>query len=212
MASALHVRDFDSVAAQWDQQPRRVELARAVSIAMIKEAQPGTSMRMLDFGCGTGLVTLALAPLVHEVVAADSSQGMLEQLSAKLIDSGINNVTPFLLPHDGLGELLPPFDLVVSSMTMHHISDVAGLIRMFQVVLNTGGQLCIADLAAEDGNFHDDPTGITHHGFSNEEMLHLFCGAGFSDVRTLWVMDVEKRRGNGIQRYPVNLTIGRRDD
>jgi len=203
-------RDFDSAAASWDQKERRVKLAHAVSDAIICEAHPDSSMRALDFGCGTGLVTLLLAPLVREIVAADSSRGMLEQLTCKLKDSGITNVTPFPLPHDGLGELPPTFDLVVSSMTMHHIADVGGLIKTFQATLSPGGQLCIADLATEDGSFHDDPTGIEHHGFSNQEMERLFCEAGFSNVRTVRVMDVEKQRGTDIQKYRVNLTTGRR--
>jgi len=210
--SASQVRDFDSVAARWDLQPRRVELARAVSIALIREAQPDMTMRVLDFGCGTGLVTLGLAPLVREVIAADSSQGMLEQLAGKLADAGISNVMPFLIPHDGAETLPKPVNLVVSSMTMHHIADVSSLIKRFQNILTPGGQLGIADLDAEDGSFHDDPTGIEHHGFSSEEMEHLFCEAGFCEVRTVRIMDVEKQRGSSIQRYRVNLTIGRRDD
>lgn len=212
MPDALQLRDFDDVAARWDQEPRRVELARAVSSAMIREAQPNKAMRVLDFGCGTGLVTLALAPLVRELVAADSSKGMLKQLTKKLADTTIVHIRPFLLPYDGLGELLPPFDLVVSSMTMHHIADVGGLIKRFRTILSPGGQLCIADLDAEDGSFHDDPTGIEHHGFCTEEMERLFYEAGFSDVRTVRVMNVEKQRGSDIQRYPVNLTTGRRYD
>jgi ubiquinone/menaquinone biosynthesis C-methylase UbiE len=176
---------------------------------MIRAAQPDKAMRVLDFGCGTGLVTLALAPLVKEVIAADSSQGMLDQLSGKLMDTGISNVRPFLIPHDGRETLPTPVDLVLSSMTMHHIADVSGLIKRFRTILNPGGQLCIADLEVEDGSFHDDPTGIEHHGFSSQEMERLFREAGFSDVRTVRVMDVEKQRGGDIQRYPVNLTTGR---
>lgn len=210
MTNTKQIRDFDSVAARWDQQPRRVELARAVSIAMFRETQPNKAMRVLDFGCGTGLVTLALAPLVNEVIAADSSQGMLEQLSGKLMDTGISNVRPFLIPHDGTETLPTPVDLVVSSMTMHHIADVGGLIKTFQSILSPGGQLCIADLDAEDGSFHDDPTGIEHHGFNCQEMERLFYEAGFSDVRTVRVANLEKQRGNTSQYYPVNLTTGRR--
>jgi len=77
------LRDFNAVASKWDQEPRRVLLASAVSGAIIRNAGPNQTMRVLDFGAGTGLVTLALAPLVQEMVAADSSRGMLEQLDCK---------------------------------------------------------------------------------------------------------------------------------
>jgi len=100
------LRDFDSVAASWDQEPRRVQLARKVVDAISCEARPLQAMRVLDFGCGTGLVTLALASQVQEIVAADSSQGMLEQLANKLGASGISNVQPFCCHLTGQGSCL----------------------------------------------------------------------------------------------------------
>jgi len=43
------LRDFDSVAASWDQEPRRVQLARKVVDAISCEARPLQAMRVLDF-------------------------------------------------------------------------------------------------------------------------------------------------------------------
>ena len=209
---SVKLRDFNEVAARWDQKPRRVLLARTVTEAIIREAQPAMSMRCLDFGCGTGLVTLALAPLVHEMFAADSSTGMLEQLAAKLVDADISNVSTLALPHEGTIQWPEQLDMIVSSMTMHHISDVGRLIMEFYAILAPGGQLCIADLETEDGSFHDDPTGIQHHGFARDEMERFFREAGFSSIRTMPVMDVKKERDEQSSCYPVNLTIGRRDD
>ncbi len=212
MSNQSVLRDFDRAAARWDQEPRRVELARTVADAIICEVPPQQGMRALDFGCGTGLVTLALAPQVQEMVAADSSQGMLEQLVSKFSESGISNVQPFLLPLDGAGQLPDQFDLVVSSMTMHHIKDVAALVKRFHQVLKPAGWLCIADLQSEDGSFHDDPTGIQHNGFTVSEMEQYFCAAGFHSVRTVPVMEILKTRAGQQHHYPVNLTVGRRED
>ena len=47
------------------------------------------SKRILDFGCGTGLLTEKLAPLVREVIAVDTSPNMIDVLRRK----EIGNVT-----------------------------------------------------------------------------------------------------------------------
>ncbi len=50
-------KDFDKEAAQWDANPGRVRLAGEVAGAIIREVGPTREMDVLDFGCGTGLVT-----------------------------------------------------------------------------------------------------------------------------------------------------------
>ena len=37
----------------------------------------GIIMDALDFGCGTGLVTLKLQPFIHSITGVDGSQGMI---------------------------------------------------------------------------------------------------------------------------------------
>lgn len=201
--------DFDSRAAQWDNLPRRVVLAKAVVEAIIREASPQPTMRMLDYGAGTGLVTLGLQPLVNEVVAVDSSRGMLEQLEIKAREAGITNLQTVLIDLDQQQWQLPDgIDLLVSSMTMHHVPNVASLLAHFRECMNPGAQLCIADLDQEDGTFHDDATGIPHKGFAVAEMEGYFQEAGFTEVRTVLVTTVKKERDGTVHEYPVNLTLG----
>jgi precorrin-6B methylase 2 len=51
-------RDFDKEAAAWDEQPARVQLAGDVAAAIVRQVTLRTDMDVLDFGCGTGLLTL----------------------------------------------------------------------------------------------------------------------------------------------------------
>ena len=202
--------DFDSRAAQWDNLPRRVALAKAVVEAIIQEADPQSTMRMLDYGAGTGLVTLGLLPLVKETIAVDSSRGMLEQLETKAREAGITNLQTCFIDLDSEWHLPKGIDLLVSSMTMHHVPEPAPLFVHFKECMNPGALLCVADLDQEDGSFHDDATGIPHRGFSVEEMEGYFEKAGFSEVRTVLVTAVKKERECGVvQEYPINLTIGK---
>ena len=77
-------RDFDQAAASWDERPQRVKLAKDVADAVIRLGGVQPTMDVLDFGCGTGLLTLQLQPLVHSITGVDSSRGMLEILNGKI--------------------------------------------------------------------------------------------------------------------------------
>jgi len=203
-------RDFDAVAAGWDQEPRRVKLAQEVVGAMCRELPLSREMEALDYGCGSGLVTLGLQPLVGHLTGADSSQGMLDVLKGKLHEHRIGNVSVKLLDLEQQ-RLDAAYDLVVSSMTLHHVKDVPALISSLVASLKSGGWLALADLESEDGNFHDDPTGIFHHGFARGFLTEEFSKNGLSDVRTVTAAVIEKADMYGaVRKYPVILCLGRK--
>ena len=58
---------FDQSAATWDSEPRRIALMQAVGEAILWEARPTREFNALDYGCGTGLVSLFLLPYVRSV-------------------------------------------------------------------------------------------------------------------------------------------------
>ncbi len=202
--------DFDSRAAEWDNLPRRVALANAVVELVKQEIVPEPWMRALDYGSGTGLVTMGLQPLVKEIIAVDSSAGMLEQLQKKAFENGADNLSTFFIDLDKDWKLPDGVDLIISSMTMHHVPDVAALLVKFKTIMHHGGYLCISDLEKEDGSFHDDQNShIPNYGFEIEEMELFFKKAGFCEIRTIPVMNVKKERNGVLHLYPVNLTIGK---
>lgn len=203
-------RDFDTAAQTWDQEPRRLKLAQEVVAAMCRELPLDNSMQALDYGCGSGLVTLGLQPFVGRITGADSSKGMLEVLQRKVMEQGLNNVATMSidLEHQHLEQT---YDLIVSSMTLHHVQDVANLIGSLAKALTPGGWLALADLESEDGTFHDDPKGVLHHGFSREFLSGAFSRAGLADVRVVTATAVDKKREGGpVVKYPVLLCLGRR--
>ncbi len=203
-------RDFDAVAQTWDDEPRRVELSRAIAGAIRDEVPLSPTMSAMDYGAGTGLVTLLLHADLGSVVAADTSEGMLAVLDGKIAAAGIEGVSTRLLDLT-IADLRPTFDLIFSAMTMHHIADTASVIRKFHAAILAGGWLALADLDAEDGSFHSDPTGIFHDGFSTGEMQAMFAAAGFVDIRTRLAHVVTRPIADGTLRdFPVLLTVGRK--
>lgn len=83
---------FDNSAQEWDLNPERVKLANAVADAIIQSLQLNKDMIAMDYGAGTGLVTLRINPYVKKITAVDSSKEMLKVLEEKIEKLKIKNV------------------------------------------------------------------------------------------------------------------------
>ena len=204
-------KNFDPEAALWDKDPGRVKVAADIARAVIAEARLTSDTDVLDFGCGTGLISLALQPFVRSVTGMDSSRGMLDVLRNKIAVNHIGNVKGVLLDPETAGVLTGHYHLVVCSMTLHHIQAVEPLLGQFYQVLNPAGLVCIADLDADGGRFHSSSDGVFHSGFSREAMQRKLLTAGFRDIHVMQASQIEKPVGdNRIEVFTVFLMTGRK--
>jgi ubiquinone/menaquinone biosynthesis C-methylase UbiE len=211
--SELQTKYFDQAAATWDDNPVRVTLMKAVASAIIQQVQPTPKMDMLDYGCGTGLISFFLAPHVGTVTAADSSEGMLAVLRQKIEQSGVQAIRSIRLDLERDPVPDDRYDLIVTNMVMHHVADTLGMLRKFHALLRPGGALCISDLHIEPGVFHDAvaATTVHHHGFDRQEFLGRMLQAGFSDLGDAAAHTIRKPIAGGVERdFPVFLITGRR--
>jgi tRNA (cmo5U34)-methyltransferase len=196
---------FDQEAATWDENPRRVRLAKAVAEIIAKQVPLSRSMNVLDFGCGTGLLTLKLQPSVGTITGADTSPGMLEVLRRKVKEMGIDAVEAFLLKPEDDYALQGTYDLITSSMTLHHIQDLAPLFQQFRQHLRPGGRIALADLDTEDGTFHESAADVFHLGFERGAIKALLAEAGFVELEDTTAFEIRRNSRD----YPVFLISGR---
>jgi tRNA (cmo5U34)-methyltransferase len=194
-------RDFDAASLHWDEEPRRVKLAGEIADAILKNLPLSQEWDALDFGCGTGLVTLQLAPALRSITGVDSSSGMIDRLDRKILQSGYSNVRAELCSFDKGDLPSGRYHLITSAMTLHHVEKLAPLFRSFKALLHPGGRVALADLESEDGTFHEDPTGVFHHGFSADQLSSMLTMAGFSSITVTTATKVVK----GDREYPVFL-------
>ena len=205
----LDAAHFDSKARQWDDNPVFKERGLKIADAIRKAVPLNRHMSALDYGCGTGLLSFPLKDELGAILAADSSSGMLDVLAGKIAAQGVTHITPVKL--DLLADPPPAqrFDLIVTSMTLHHVPDTDHILAVFHDLLNPGGTLCIADLDAEDGSFHGIEVDV-HHGFDRAELGRRAAQAGFSEVQFQTVFSIAKERETGTRDYPVFLMTARR--
>jgi ubiquinone/menaquinone biosynthesis C-methylase UbiE len=204
---ADNVKRFDAAAADWEEKPQRVALARKVAEAIRQAIPLADTMQALEYGCGTGLVSRILSPQVKTIMAVDTSPRMLEVLRRKAGEEKIANIET--LAHDLTQKPLPDnnFDLVISSMTLHHIPDLEALLQRFFAALKPGGYLAVADLVTEDGSFHEDNSGVAHHGIDPEAVRAMLKKYGGQEIDVQEIHAIAKPQGDGatMREYPIFL-------
>lgn len=183
---------FDAAAKTWDESQTRITTATKITSQIIKNIPLQNKHIVMDFGCGTGLVGLNIAPLVGKLIGADLSSGMLQSFEAKAKELKLSNVQTMQLDESAdFGD--HRFDAIVSAMTLHHIKEPHHIFAKFSASLKRGGYLGIADLAKEDGSFHSDNTGVYHFGFTPEDFEEFFIQNGFEKPTIVLAHSVEKK-------------------
>lgn len=177
------VNRFDERAATWDDDPAHVERAEAVAAAIRRAVRLDPSVRLLEYGAGTGLVAQALRHAVGPITVADTSSGMRKVMEGK-VEAGLigdARVWDLDLASVPLAPSTDRFDLIATVLTLHHLPRLEPVLSNFATLLDRGGRLAIVDLDEEDGSFH--PDGFDgHHGFDHEALAGALRAAGFADV------------------------------
>lgn len=204
-------KDFNKEASTWDENPSRIELAKCIVNAILKQVPLTKDMAILDYGAGTGLVTLGLQPHVKSIVAADSSTGMLEVLDKKILSGSLSNVSTMVIDlESGLSSGMK-FDAIVSSMVLHHVEDVPGLISKLCDMLRPGGYISLADLDPDDGQFHNEPVGVLHQGFNRKYMADLFAQNTLSEITLTTACKIKKEvRKKAEREFTIFLASGKK--
>lgn len=128
---------FSRAASRYDSV---AHVQRQVGQAMLAvlAAQPATFNAALDIGCGTGALTMALAPFAQHITALDLAPGMLNVARR---NDGDGVIQDFVC---GDAENLPfeaeQFDLVFSSFALQWCDDLGKVLQDVYTLLRPGGR------------------------------------------------------------------------
>ncbi len=186
MGQSKAVAGFNTWAATYDQSvAEEVEKYSGMPYEevlrrVVEAAGAAPHAQVLDVGTGTGALAFALATTLSEghVVGIDPTPEMLRRAQENAQRLNTNSQVEFRL---GAAESLPfpdnSFDIVVSSLAMHHTRVPQSLKEMARV-LKPGGRLAIADMA-------HNPRLETTLGFLVKPLLALFYLASKRSIRMM---------------------------
>lgn len=147
-ADYLPALRYERLTALYDTIVRWTTRERAFKAALVKQANLQPGWRVLDLGCGTATLTIALqkAQPQAQVTGLDGDPAILNLARAKTRQAGL----PIAFA-EALSDALPypdeTFDVVVSSLFFHHLTPEnkrRTLAEIFRT-LRPGGALHVAD-------------------------------------------------------------------
>lgn len=167
---------FEQMAKRYDTE-ERIELAKVIVKEVRPELRNNKSKSLIDYGSGTGLISLELSDLVDSILLIDSSEQMLDVAKAKISHKGIINSKVLYADFTQETPELKA-DIVLLSLVLLHIPDTKKILHELFNILNTGGKLIIIDFDKNDKINHPK----VHNGFSHEELKNSLSESGFTSI------------------------------
>ncbi|WP_158600635.1 class I SAM-dependent methyltransferase [Tessaracoccus antarcticus] len=202
---------FDDMADTWDDKPDRVERTRTVA-QRLRAALDFTDIESaLEYGCGTGQLSFALADVLPHCLLMDSSVEML-----KVAERGIaERALPWDTERRSFAAHSPDHpvaitDLIFSLQVLHHVDDLDTAFTNMATALRAKGQLAIIDLPVGSAGFH---RGSKHNhadnphldGLDPHDLEQRLAAAGFRDIT--WHDDIALVRDGDDGPVPYTLFL-----
>ncbi|HIL21184.1 MAG TPA: bifunctional 2-polyprenyl-6-hydroxyphenol methylase/3-demethylubiquinol 3-O-methyltransferase UbiG, partial [Candidatus Thioglobus sp.] len=140
------VEKFASLAARWwdkNSEFKPLHDINPLRLNYIKEHCGGSlkGKRILDVGCGGGILAEALALEGAEVVGIDLAEASLEVAKLHLLESGLD-VTYQMIPVEELAENEPEsFDVVTCLEMLEHVPDPSSIVNACSALVKPQGEV-----------------------------------------------------------------------
>ena len=193
---------FENKSKTYSKDSKRVRNVQTIANGILDKVNYTKDMHIMDFGSGTGLLSIEIAPYVGKITGIDMSKSMNEELEANkdLVDCDLEILELDLSKSD----IDKKFDGIISSMTLHHVEDIVELLKKFHDMLDEGGTIALSDLYTEDGTFHSEDTGVFHFGFDEKFIVQCAIKAGFRQLEISQVSVAKKPH----KEFPIFLLTG----
>lgn len=167
---------WDDYAENWDDNESVISYSQKAYNSLLNIVDIN-GLSVLDFGCGTGLLTEKISKKAKCIVALDSSEKMISVLNSKGLKNVAtikNELTQSLIDTDS--NLSEGFDLIVASSALAFVTDYHETLRLLKTLLRSGGVLVQWDW------FKDNDT--SGAGFEKAMIETEMRKVGFSECLT----------------------------
>lgn len=137
---------------------------------------------VVDFGCGTGLLSVAIARWARHVWAIDQNADALQQARERAGREARSNITFLCEDLHRLSLQAGRMDLVVISQSLHHVESPAAVLAEAARLLKPGGRLVLLELMPHEERWVLERLGHRHLGFSPESLEAALREAGFTSL------------------------------
>lgn len=152
MTSNVHpheIEKFGALASRWwdpNGPQRPLHELNPVRLAYVERWQPLSGAKVLDVGCGGGLLTEAMALRQAQATGIDLSMQLIDVARLHLLESGVKAEYRVIAVED-LAELEPgQFDAVTCMEMLEHVPDPHAILQACHALLKPGGRLLLSTL------------------------------------------------------------------
>jgi SAM-dependent methyltransferase len=104
-------------------------------------SRPG---KVLDFGCGPGIMSMALACEGYEVTGLDGAERMIDVARRQSLQRGLRNVCFQVMDSESFSPVPESYDAVICSSVLEYVEDDQKLLGRLAEALRPGGLLLVS--------------------------------------------------------------------